>query len=200
MSTIVITTNDEKKFTVEKSRANMSPFIKDLMENLGSDGEIPLPNVDGPTFEKIIQYWAYHENDTQGDAPPTEEVKKAREEWDKNFCQMDPKILLSLFRTASYLHLDVLGKLVAKAISALILDKPPREVCQNLGVTGLTWVEGKEYPSEWTPEVEAQIKAENQWAVQEGVDDPRTEEEKARMRNAPQQDQDGDDDDDDDDN
>jgi len=195
MSTIVITTNDKKKFTVEMSRAIMSPCLKDIIDNIGSEAdEIPLNEVNGPTFEKILQYWEYHANDATEETP-TDEVKKAREEWDKNFCNMDPKILTSLFRVCSYLQLDILGKLVAKAISALILDKTPREVCQNLGITDLTWKEGEEYPLEWTPEVEAQIKAESQWAVKEGVDDPRTEEEKARMRNAPQQEESEDDDD-----
>jgi len=215
MTTITITTNDGKKFQIDRNVATLSPLINDLTgQNLGDGTEegIPLPNVDGPTFERVIQYLEFHVDDipkpteemqtgkdaTDKDATDKdalkeelteeakkkiEEDKKKADEWDKEFCKMDedpPTNVDCLFKTmfaSLYLQVAPLNSLMFKAVNDQFLDKSEEEICQKFRVNR----------ADFTPEEEAKVKAENQWAVEEGVDDPRTEEEKAQMRQENQQ-------------
>eukprot|EP00437_Effrenium_voratum_P010787 CAMPEP_0181440926 /NCGR_PEP_ID=MMETSP1110-20121109/23233_1 /TAXON_ID=174948 /ORGANISM="Symbiodinium sp., Strain CCMP421" /LENGTH=67 /DNA_ID=CAMNT_0023564773 /DNA_START=57 /DNA_END=257 /DNA_ORIENTATION=+ len=52
-------------FEVEPEVATMSTLIKNMVEDSGTDEEIPLPNVKTAILSKVIDYCKYHK-----DSPP----------------------------------------------------------------------------------------------------------------------------------
>jgi S-phase kinase-associated protein 1 len=65
--------DDPSTFSVMAPVALMSETLKGLIEDVGTDMVIPLPNVDGPTLEKILTWCKHHyEAKKAASAPPVE--------------------------------------------------------------------------------------------------------------------------------
>lgn len=63
---VVITTNDNRNFTVKIGVARVSKTINNMIQDLGESLDlssgIPLPNVDGPIFEKVLEWCEEHKS------------------------------------------------------------------------------------------------------------------------------------------
>jgi DNA-binding protein Fis len=63
---VVITTNDTRNFTVKILVARVSKTINNMIQDLGDgldlSAGIPLPNVDGPIFEKVLEWCEEHKS------------------------------------------------------------------------------------------------------------------------------------------
>src|SRR4051794_11102829 len=83
-------------FEVEESVACKSQLIKNMVEDSGTDEEIPLPNVKAAILEKVIEYARHYKDST----PP--EIEKPLKSavmsevvpaWDASFVELEHEIL-----------------------------------------------------------------------------------------------------------
>merc|ERR1712206_71637 len=85
---------------VEPEVACMSTLIKNMVDDSGTDEEIPLPNVKTAILSKVIDYCKYHK-----DSPPEEIQKPLKStnliecgvsEWDSEYVNIEQEVLLEL--------------------------------------------------------------------------------------------------------
>ncbi|KAJ3189721.1 hypothetical protein HDU85_000005 [Gaertneriomyces sp. JEL0708] len=113
---IVLRASDNQEFTIERSVAERSMLLKDMLEDLGElDEPIPLPNVSSKILEKIIEYCDHHkdaplptaEDDRESYAVARTKVGSV-DAWDVNFFKVDTKQLFEIILAANYLHIKPL--------------------------------------------------------------------------------------------
>ncbi|GJM97762.1 hypothetical protein PR202_ga14714 [Eleusine coracana subsp. coracana] len=133
----------------------------------GRDG-IPLPNVDGATLSKVIEYCRKHAPaaagssggeepaaDGNGAAAAALIIREDLERFDNEFVMMiDPSMLCSIVRAAQDLQIEGLLDITCKKVADLIKGKTPKEIRRTFRVP------------DPKPEEQAEIVAENAWAFQ----------------------------------
>ncbi|KAG9297695.1 hypothetical protein G9A89_011210 [Geosiphon pyriformis] len=133
---VSLKSRDEKEFTVDIAVASKSILLKNMIEDVGeSDQFIPLPNVD----EKVLEWCEHHVHDP---TPINDDDDRRRrnteiDDWDQKFLNVDQELL------------DVSCKTVAN----MIKGKSPEEIRKMFNIV-----------NDFTPEEEAQIRKENEWA------------------------------------
>jgi S-phase kinase-associated protein 1 len=170
---VTLQSYDGQEFTVLLKAAKMSDTIKNLIEDAGTDGVIPLPNVTGKILQKVIEYCMHHVNDpvaavkedaataaAAGDEPLIKVPKVKRTDdissWDQEFCNVDLRTKVELTLAANYLDIKPLLELTCKAFANMIKGKTPEEIRKTFNI--------REAP---TPEQEEQVREENKVWVQE---------------------------------
>ncbi|MCD7456608.1 hypothetical protein HAX54_032327 [Datura stramonium] len=141
---LILKTSDGDEFEIEESIAVQSGTIKNIVEDDFS--LIPLPNVDTERLIKIIEYMKKHAEKTDSNE---EEIK----EFDKEFVKLSYKDLFELVSAANYLHISGLIDLLCQSIADRIKDKSVTAIRKILNIT-----------SDYTPEEEAKVRAEHEWA------------------------------------
>ncbi|PGH32840.1 E3 ubiquitin ligase complex SCF subunit sconC [[Emmonsia] crescens] len=148
---------------LEKSRQRSiierSILIKNMLEDVGGgsiEDEIPIPNVNRAVLEKVIAWCTKH----QGDPPSTgDEDNDSRrkttdiDEWDQKFMQVDQEMLFEIILAANYLDIKALLDIGCKTVANMIKGKSPEDIRKTFNIQ-----------NDFTPEEEAQIRAENEWA------------------------------------
>ena len=155
--TITIASQEGDEFLVDIQVAKMSETIKNLIEDIGSDGSIPLPNVTSKILAKVVEYCKYHhENPTLVSEDTKEGSEPVRTddicEWDLEFCKVDQPTLFELVLAANYLDIKELLDLTCKTIANMIKGKTPEEIRKTFNIK-----------NDFTPEEEEQIRKENEW-------------------------------------
>ncbi|KAI8869169.1 putative negative regulator sulfur controller-3 [Ramicandelaber brevisporus] len=150
--------SDGAVFEVDRQAALMSVLIKNLLEDMGdTDAPIPLPNVTKPILEKVIEYIVFHRDDP----PPPQEDEfddgprrtDDIEPWDEKFMTVDHEQLFSIILAANYLEIKPLLDLGCKTVANMIKGKTPEQIRETFKIV-----------NDFTPEEEAQIRKENEWA------------------------------------
>ncbi|CAG9317931.1 unnamed protein product [Blepharisma stoltei] len=146
-------------FEVEESVACKSQLIKNMVEDSGTDEEIPLPNVKAAILEKVIEY-ARHYKDS---VPPEIEkplksavMQEVVPAWDAAFVELEHEILFELILAANYLDIKSLLDLCCAKIASMLKGKTPEEIRRTFNIE-----------NDFTPEEEAQVREENKWAEME---------------------------------
>ncbi|KZT60467.1 E3 ubiquitin ligase SCF complex, Skp subunit [Calocera cornea HHB12733] len=155
---INLTTSDNETFTVDKKVAEKSVLIKNMLEDVGeSDQAIPLPNVTASVLKKVLEWCEHHKDDP---APPENEDKDDTRkrttdisEWDQKFIAVDQEMLFEIILAANYLDIKALLDVGCKTVANMIKGKTPEEIRKLFNIV-----------NDFTPEEEAQIKKENEWA------------------------------------
>ncbi|KAL5699548.1 SCF ubiquitin ligase complex protein SKP1b [Ranunculus cassubicifolius] len=147
---ITLTTADGQSFDVEKSVVSVSETIKNIIEDDCSDEGIPLPNVTGPILAKVIEYCKKHVEASDG-GDKNEELKN----WDAEFMKIDQAVLFDLIMAANYLNVKGLLDLTCQTVADMIKGKTPEEIRKTFGIE-----------NDFTPEEEAELRRENQWAFE----------------------------------
>ncbi|SGY16532.1 BQ5605_C012g06897 [Microbotryum silenes-dioicae] len=149
--------SDNETFKVEKDVANRSVLIKNMIEDLGeTDHPIPLPNVSSNVLKKVLEWCEHHKKDID---PPAEENDDTRRkmteisDWDQKFIQVDQEMLFEIILAANYLDIKPLLDVGCKTVANMIKGKQPEEIRKLFNIV-----------NDFTPEEEAQIKKENEWA------------------------------------
>ncbi|KAF9190180.1 hypothetical protein BGZ51_008883 [Haplosporangium sp. Z 767] len=154
---VVLTSLDNENFTVDKEVAERSILIKNMIEDVGeSDSPIPLPNVSSAVLKKVIEYCEHHRNDPIQVQDETDDPRKRSndiDEWDMNFMNVDQDMLFEIILAANYLDIKPLLDVGCKTVANLIKGKTPEEIRKLFNIV-----------NDFTPEEEAQIKKENEWA------------------------------------
>ncbi|EIM90003.1 ubiquitin-protein ligase [Stereum hirsutum FP-91666 SS1] len=156
---VLLVTSDNEQFTVDKDVAERSVLIKNMLEDVGeTDQPIPLPNVSSAVMKKVLDYCEHH----RGEPLPTAETDSQDEtrkrttdigEWDQKFIAVDQEMLFEIILAANYLDIKALLDVGCKTVANMIKGKTPEEIRKLFNIV-----------NDFTPEEEAQIKKENEWA------------------------------------
>ncbi|KAH3674352.1 hypothetical protein WICMUC_003378 [Wickerhamomyces mucosus] len=158
---IKITTSDEETFKVERSIVERSVLLKHLLSDLeydetDEDAEpIPLPNVRASVFKKVLE-WAEHHKNTNFPDDEDEDARKSApiDEWDREFLKVvDQEMLYEIILAANYLNIRPLLDAGCKTVAEMIRGKSAEEIRRTFNIV-----------NDFSPEEEAAIKRENEWA------------------------------------
>lgn len=153
---IKIITSDEKTFTVSKKAVLLSVTLKHLLEDMmdmpSDECCIPLPNVTGNTFEKILEYLNQYAETVPPQIDTTGAVMDDICDWDKSYMIMEQSLLFDVMLAANYLDIKSLLELSCKTVALMIKGKTTEEIRQTFGIE-----------NDFTPEEEEQIRKENEW-------------------------------------
>merc|ERR1719436_1829777 len=114
-------------FEVECGVACMSTLVKNMVDDSGTDEEIPLPNVKTAILSKVLDYCKHHK-----DHPPEEISKPLKSinllecgvsEWDVEYVNTEKELLLELILAANFLDIKSLLDLACAKVAALIKGK-----------------------------------------------------------------------------
>ncbi|XP_047975604.1 SKP1-like protein 1 [Salvia hispanica] len=162
MSKITLRSSDNEVFDVDEKVALESQTIKYLIEDNCTDNGIPIPNVTGKILSKVIEYCKRHveaaaaadikdEDKLASAAAATEELKA----FDTDFVKVDQATLFDLILAANYLNIKNLLDLTCQTVADMIKGKTPEEIRKTFNIK-----------NDFTPEEEAEVRRENQWAFE----------------------------------
>ncbi|KAI5477114.1 S-phase kinase-associated protein 1 [Pseudohyphozyma bogoriensis] len=149
--------SDNEQFPVAKEVAIRSVLIKNLLDDLDeSEAPIPLPNVSANVLKKVLEWCEQHKKDPEPIADDGDDTRKKTTEisdWDQKFIQVDQEMLFEIILAANYLDIKPLLDVGCKTVANMIKGKQPEEIRKLFNIV-----------NDFTPEEEAQIKKENEWA------------------------------------
>lgn len=147
MNVIQVLTSDCQAFMMSGSSANVSGTIQKLIEDIGDDNPdqvIPLPNMDGPTMALIIEYC---------DLYTSHRHLGLNEVVTEFLVPLTMKTIIAMIHAANYLDIQPLLQSLTSHVASLMHGKSPEELRDLFEIT-----------NDFSPEEEAQIMAENEWA------------------------------------
>eukprot|EP00887_Chlorella_sp_A99_P002322 scaffold10.g2322.t1 len=153
---VKLMSSDSQIFEVDSEVAKQSETVKSMMEEVGEEQTVPLPNVNSKILAKVIEYCDYHvkaeAKDEGGKAAKSEEEVKT---WDTEFCKVDQGTLFELILAANYLNIKSLLDLTCLTVANMIKGKTPEEIRKTFNIE-----------NDFTPEEEEEVRRENQWAFE----------------------------------
>ena len=155
---VKIKSKDGQIFDVTLGTIKKSKLIMTMLEQLGdSTDAIPLPNVDGSTLKKVIEWLEHHKEEPE---PAEEESDPLRmristdiSEWDKEFFTVDQPTLQAYILAANYLSIKPLLDIGCKTVANMIKGKTTEQLRDLFGLE-----------DDFTDEERAAIKREYAWA------------------------------------
>lgn len=148
---ITLKSSDGHAFEVDEDVAIESQTIKHMIEDDCTDNGIPLPNVTGEILAKVIEYCKHHVEAAKDDKKFAE--GDSLENWDAAFVKVDQSTLFDLILAANYMNIKSLLDLTCKTVADMMKDKTPEEIRKTFNIK-----------NDYTPEEEAAIRKENEWA------------------------------------
>lgn len=167
---VYLVSSEGHKFEVDKRIALFSELIKTMMVDIDSDEEeeeeddnqqeIPLPNVKSAVLAKVIEFCDYHVING-----PMKEIEKPLKStnlaeivgnWDAAFVDIEQPVLFELILAANYMDIKSLLDLTCAKVASMIKDKTPEQIKETFDIV-----------NDFTPEEEAQARAENKWCEEE---------------------------------
>ncbi|PAN14372.1 hypothetical protein PAHAL_2G404800 [Panicum hallii] len=144
-ATVTLISSDNEHFEVPEAVATLSQTIRHMIEDGCTDGGVPLPNVTGRILAKVLEYCNKH-----AAASDKDELEK----FDKAFVDIDDQAtLFDLVMAANYLDIRGMLDLTCQTIADMIKGKSVEEIRETFNIK-----------NDFTPEEEAEIRRENQWA------------------------------------
>ncbi|KAK9472696.1 E3 ubiquitin ligase SCF complex, Skp subunit [Dipodascopsis tothii] len=154
---VKLISSDGETFDVEKEVAERCVLIKNMIEDLGdASAEIPIPNVTANVLKKVLEWCEHHKGDPMPSAEDESDARKKStdiEEWDQKFMQVDQEMLFEIILAANYLDIKALLEVGCKTVANMIKGKSAEEIRRTFNIQ-----------NDFTPEEEAQIRRENEWA------------------------------------
>uniref|UniRef100_R7W987 SKP1-like protein n=1 Tax=Aegilops tauschii TaxID=37682 RepID=R7W987_AEGTA len=162
---ILLKSSNGEGFQVEAAVAIESQTIRHMIEDDCADNGIPLPNVDSKILAKVIEYCKKHvqaspnpADSSAADANSSTSTAAAAEDlksFDAEFVKVDQATLFDLILAANYLNIKGLLDLTCQTVADMIKGKTPEEIRKTFNIK-----------NDFTPEEEAEIRRENQWAFE----------------------------------
>jgi S-phase kinase-associated protein 1 len=143
-------------YEVEEQVACKSQLIKNMVEDAGTNEEIPLPNVKSEILEKVIEYCRHYKESTpQEIEKPLKSavLSEVVPSWDANFVELEQEVLFELILAANYLDIKSLLDLTCAKVASMLKGKTAEEIRRQFNIE-----------NDFTPEEEAQVREENKWA------------------------------------
>jgi S-phase kinase-associated protein 1 len=174
MTKVKLMSSDGHTFEVDEEVACESHVMKNVIEDVGTDDPIPLPNVSSGVLAKVIDYCKYHvdsrkatkeeptatapemkEWDAEEEPTSTTPEKATMEEWDAEFIKVEQQMLFDLIRAANYLHIQSLLAFTCQTVANKIKGKSPASIMALFNIK-----------NDRTPKEENQLCRENEWALE----------------------------------
>ena len=140
MSNIKIQSNEGEIFTIQTEIAKKSGTIRNMLEDLGMEGDdndeaVPLPNVNTNILKKVIEWSTYHKDDpTPVDDPDAQKRSDDISSWDMDFLKVDQGTLFELILAANYLDIKGLLDVGCKTVANMIKGKSPEEIRKTFNI------------------------------------------------------------------
>ena len=169
--TVVLVSGEGEKFTVDKKIAERSLLLKNYLNDMhdnnidsdsdNDDGEEeddeivkPVPNVRSSVLQKVIEWAEHHKNSNFPDEDDDDSRKSAPvDAWDREFLKVDQEMLYEIILAANYLNIKPLLDAGCKVVAEMIRGRSPEEIRRTFNIV-----------NDFTPEEEAAIRRENEWA------------------------------------
>lgn len=156
---VILISADDERFPVDLVIAQKSVLIKHMIADLMPDGltedfEIPTPNARGNVLAKVLEWCEHHRNSVFSE-DDDEDTRKSTpvEEWDRTFLKVDQEMLYEIISAANYLNIKPLMDSGCKVVAEMIKGKSPEELRRLFNII-----------NDFSPEEEAAIRRENEWA------------------------------------
>ncbi|KAJ1500262.1 hypothetical protein HMI55_006813 [Coelomomyces lativittatus] len=154
-----LVSSDNQVVQVSRTIAERSVLLKNMMDDIPSseDAEIPITNVTHRVLKKVLEYCEHHKDDPMV-APEQDFLEERRasddiDDWDAEYINVDQEFLFEIIMAANYLDIEPLLDLGCKTVANIIKGKSPEEIRKVFNIQ-----------NDFTPEEEAQIRRENEWA------------------------------------
>lgn len=151
MTTITLRSCDNHAFVVDDHVVRASKTIENMLEDVGTGAVVPLPNVNGATLAKVIEYCTHHVNHRDEER----EQEGALSEWETEFVKVDQGTMFELILAANYLDIKPLMDILCMTVARMIMGKTPEQIRQLFNIR-----------NDFTPDEEALIREENAWAFE----------------------------------
>lgn len=155
--TLVSMNGDE--FKVSKHSAKMSNLVSTMIfenEDELLDQEVPLPNVNMKTLEKVLQFCNYHIENPMPEIPKpitSSDLKTIVGSAYGTFIQsFQQEELFEIINAANFMDIQSLLDLACAQVATQIRGKTPEEIRATFNIE-----------NDFTPEEEEQIRQENSW-------------------------------------
>ena len=146
---VILQSQEGQEFKVEVKIAKLSETMKNLIEDIGIEEPIPVPNVTGKILSKVVEWSKYHsEHPTAANEKPTENIIS----WDAEFCKVDHSTLFELILAANFLNIKDLLNLTCNVVASMIKGKTPEEIRKTFNIV-----------NDFTADEEMQVRKENEW-------------------------------------
>ncbi|KAI4969828.1 hypothetical protein ZWY2020_000742 [Hordeum vulgare] len=150
---ITLISSDGESFEVLEEAAAISRTINHMIEDNCVENGVPLPNVTSKILAKVIEYCNMHVPSSSDAADGSGE--KDLKSFDAGFIAVDQATLYDLLLAANYLDVEGLLDLCLQTVADMIKGKTVEEIRKTFNIE-----------CDFTPEEEAEIKKENQWAFE----------------------------------
>lgn len=149
--TVTLISADQQRFDVPMAVATQSLTIKSMVEEIGGDDPVPVPNVNGAVLARVIEFCTFH-------TIPRAENDDARKQFDTEYTaglKADHGMLFDLILAANYLNIKQLLDLVCSTVAGMIRGKTTEQIRETFAIA-----------NDFTPEEEERVRQENQWAFE----------------------------------
>lgn len=175
IASVVLVSGEGEKFPVDRKIAERSLLLKNYLNDMrgsqfddddddedddddddDNDNEIimPVPNVRSSVLQKVIE-WAEHHRDSNFPDEDDDDSRKSApvDSWDREFLKVDQEMLYEIILAANYLNIKPLLDAGCKIVAEMIRGRSPEEIRRTFNIV-----------NDFTPEEEAAIRRENEWA------------------------------------
>lgn len=160
--TTTLLSSDGREFPAEAVAllTRLSGTIRNLTDAVDSDEAaaiIPLPNVDGKTLDRVLEYCAHLADSSAASLPaPTPQL----DEWSAAFLDLPNAELFDLLLAANYLDIRALLDAACSKVALMIKGKTTEEIRVAFDIK-----------NDFTPEEEEAVRRENLWAFDDSSAD-----------------------------
>jgi len=169
---VTLVSMDGDKFEVKKRSICNSSWGSELVKTMagaedeeGGSGEgssdeaeneeIPLPNVNTAVLTKVIAFCDHHTDNQMAEiAKPLADadMSKVVDKWDADFVDIKQELLFELILAANYMDIKPLLDLTCAKVASMIKGRTPDEIRKIFNIS-----------SDFTPEEEIKVRADNPW-------------------------------------
>ena len=158
----------EVGITVAKMSSLVATTIDEYDDDEDVDREIPLPNVKDAVLIKVIEYCNHYTSEeamTQIQTPlKSSKLEDLVQPWYTEFVKVEQSLLFELVTAANFMDIKPLLDLICLAVSIHIKGKSASELRTIFNIS-----------NEFSPEEEAQVREEGQWAQEPSASESKNE-------------------------
>ena len=147
---------DGEVYEADIEAAKQSILINGLIEDGGTDDEIPIPQVNKPIMEKVMQFCEHLKEHAPLEIEKplsSTDMTQVVDQWHADYINLDQEMLFEVTMAANYLDVKPLLELCCAKVASMIKGKSVEETRQFFNLA-----------NDFSPEEEAQIMEENRWA------------------------------------
>jgi len=131
LSEVRLLCSDGEEVEIDLDIAEKSVLIKGLIDDSGTEEQIPLPNVKRPILEKVITFCQH----LKDHAPPEIEkplksvdMASVVDAWYADYINLEQEVLFELIMASNYLDIKPLLELSCSKVASLIKNKSIQEI------------------------------------------------------------------------